>query len=99
MTAMPLRFGRSKWPRLAAITLLAMTAAPGCRIDDSGANRARTPAPAPTASVPDAGGPLRRESAAKTLNEADPQPPSAADENVLQVAPANNQRTTAPPVR
>jgi hypothetical protein len=40
----------------------------GCLIDDSGGNRGQTSTP--SATVPDTGGPARRESPTKTLNDA-----------------------------
>lgn len=59
----------------------------GCVIDDRGG--ARGSAAAPAASVPDAGGPARRESAAKTLNDAGRTPPAGgAEGEALRTAPS-----------
>ena len=76
--------GRRRRVSLVAIPLLSVSALAGCLIDDSGAGPGPGPR-APTASVPDAGGPTRRESAAKTLNDADPDRPPA--EGTLDVPP------------
>ena len=65
----------------------------GCIVDDSGGTRGQ--APAPTASVPDSGSPVRRESAAETLNEGRPAPARAGDGATLDVEPGR----TPPPAR
>ena len=49
----------------------------GCVIDDRGGSRGQPDAPA--ASVPDSGSPVRRESPAKTLKDAEPVPPAGED--------------------
>ena len=59
----------------------------GCLIDDTGAPQSRSQQ-GPTASLPDSGAPNRRESAAKTIRDADPNQPAEAD---LQVAPPPTQ--------
>jgi hypothetical protein len=85
--------------RVSAIVLALMPAllcGPGCVIDDRGdGTRGGPPPAAPTASVPDAGGPLRRESAAETLNDAGPS--AAPGGGLLDVAPAGGPRPTPPP--
>jgi hypothetical protein len=77
-----------------------MTSAPlwcsGCVIDDHDNSVRSGPTPAPTASVPDAGSPIRRESAAETLKDADPAEPARGDAT-LEVAPGS--RTPPPPVQ
>ena len=57
--------------------LLTVVFAGGCLIDDTGATRGRPDAP--SASVPDSGSPVRRESPAETLNEA--REPSSPDKS------------------
>ena len=78
-----------------AAALLAL-AASGCLIDDTGKPRGQ--ANAPTASVPDSGSPIRRESPTKTLNDAEPAPLPARDGDTLEVDPAPG-RTPPPPVQ
>lgn len=91
LTATRCRTGQIRRRRrvhLVAISLLSVAGLAGCLIDDSGAG----PGPrGPTASVPDAGGPARRESAAKTLNDAEPDRPPA--EGTLDVPPPPVQKT------
>ena len=71
----------------------------GCIIGDrGGAAGAPPPARPPTASVPDSGSFVHRESAAETLNEADPDRGAPGDAT-LQVDPAAPGRTPPPPVR
>jgi hypothetical protein len=47
----------------------------GCVIDDTG--RSRGQSSAPSATVPDSGSPVRRESASETLDKAEPATPPA----------------------
>ena len=65
-----------------ALMLLTLTAS-GCLIDDTG--RPKGQSSGPTASVPDSGGPARRESAAKTLNDAEPAAPAESGSGTLDV--------------
>jgi hypothetical protein len=67
----------------------------GCVIDGAGRAPGRSPPAAPTATVPDAGSPLRHESAAETLDEAGPAPVPQDGGDVLDVAPG----ATPAPVR
>ena len=60
-----------------------LVAGGGCLIDDTGAPQSGSQQ-GPRASLPDSGAPNRRESAAKTIRDADPNQPADAD---LQVAP------------
>lgn len=83
-------------PALFLLSVGTMAGGGGCIVDDNGGTRGQ--ANAPTATVPDAGSPIRRESAAKTLNDADPEPPAAADGDTLQVEPAPG-RVPPPPVQ
>ena len=59
---------------IASAIACAVLMSAGCIVDDR--NGTRGQANAPTASVPDTGGPIRRESPTKTLNEADPKSPN-----------------------
>ena len=72
--------------------LLAMLPA-GCIVDDGAGVRTDSP----SASVPDSGSPVRRESAAETLRENDPAPPqrTVPDDETLDVPPP----PPPPPVR
>ncbi len=88
---------RMRWDILKSALLFALGASvSGCLIDDSGSVGER-PA-GPTATVPDAGGPARRESAAKTLNDAEPERPAGDDGATLEVEP-NPSRIPPPPVQ
>ena len=58
----------------------------GCVIDDTG--RSRGQSSAPSASVPDAGSPVRRESASDTLNKTEPANPADVDVKVDKSEPA-----------
>jgi hypothetical protein len=78
----------------AVLALVTLPALPGCLIDDGGQPRGQSNAPA--ASVPDSGSPIRRESAAKTLNDADPEPTPA--DATLEVEPAPG-RVPPPPAQ
>ena len=75
---------------------LAALAAGGCIVEDGSGRRGQ--ASAPSARVPDSGGPIRRESAAETLNDAGPAPARTGDGATLDVEPAPG-RTPPPPVR
>jgi hypothetical protein len=66
----------------------------GCIVDDSPhGNRGRSDLPAAT--VPDSGSPIRRESAAKRINDVDPDRPADAD---IKVEPQPGG-TPPPPVQ
>ena len=52
----------------------------GCVIDDTG--RSRGQSSAPSATVPDSGSPVRRESASETLDKAEPATPADGDVKV-----------------
>ena len=69
---------------LSAAVLCVVSA--GCVIDDTG--RSRGQSSAPSASVPDAGSPVRRESASDTLNKAEPAKPADFDVKVDKSEPA-----------
>jgi hypothetical protein len=79
---------------LCGATVLIALSASGCLIDDTGKPRGQANVPA--ASVPDSGGPARRESAAKTLNDAEPEPAPSRNGDTLEVEPAPGR--TPPPV-
>ena len=66
----------------------------GCIVEDGGGTRGR--AHGPSASVPDSGSPIRRDSAAETLDDAAPVPARTGDGATLEVEPG---RTPPPPVR
>ena len=70
---------------------VAMTVAvAGCVVDDPAGSRGQSNAPA--ASVPDSGNPVRRESAQKTLRDAERDAPAEPDGGVLSVEPADRGR-------
>lgn len=82
---------------LKQVTLLALgTGVSGCLIDDSGG--AGENAVGPTATIPDAGSPVRRESAAKTLNDVDPERPAGDDGATLELEPTPS-RIPPPPAQ
>ena len=54
----------------------------GCVVEDTTGRRGQPHEP--SATIPDSGSPIRRESAAETLREADPEPPADA---TLEVKP------------
>jgi hypothetical protein len=66
---------------IGALALLALTSS-GCLIDDTG--RPKGQSGGPSASVPNSGGPARRESAAKTLKDAEPPAPADSDSGTLE---------------
>ena len=85
---------RHTLPILSNVLVTASGGAAGCLIDDRAGAETRTPA-APTASVPDAGSPGRRESAAKTLRDAEfEQAPADA---TLEVQPDGRRSPPPPP--
>ena len=71
--------------------------AAGCLIDDRTGADPGAPA-APTATVPDAGSPLRRESAAETLRR-DAEFEQAPADATLEVEPDGRRAPPPPPVR
>ncbi len=82
---------------LTAATLLGVVVSvSGCLIDDSG-SVGEGPV-GPTATVPNTGSPVRGESAAKTLNDAEPERPAGDDGATLEVEPAPSH-TPPPPVQ
>ena len=86
---------RSRTSSLAVALAAALGAgAAGCLIDDRTGADTAAPA-APTATVPDAGSPLRRESAAETLRDAEfEQAPADA---TLEVEPDGRRDPPPPP--
>ena len=63
--------------RTAALIAFLALAPIGCVVDDDGGRRGSSNAP--SATVPDSGGPARRESARETFREADPNTPAEGD--------------------
>jgi hypothetical protein len=71
------------------LLLAGLMAVPGCIIDDRGGARGQSNAP--SASVPDSGGPVRRESPSKTLKDAEPVPPAGEDAGTTTVNEKDSQ--------
>ena len=68
---------------LGSVLFIAMTSSAGCLIDDTKSSRGQANAPA--ANVPDSGSPVRRESASKTLNDAEQTAPEKSGADALKV--------------
>ncbi len=79
-------------------TVVLATCVTGCLIDDTSGTRGQAAAPA--ASVPDSGSPVRRESPAKTLRDADAERRRTGDGGAeLNVDPAPGETPASPPAQ
>ena len=72
----------------AGVLVIALSS--GCIIDDTRGSRGQPSAP--SASVPDSGSPVRRESPTKTLDDAEPEAPVKREDGVLDAGPADRGR-------